>query len=73
MKGLKLSCDGSFSPSTGVKTGKIKADLKHDIATITTDCDLNMAGPLVQGAMVIGHNGWLAGYQVIWGGKRMVT
>jgi len=74
MKGLKLSCDGSFSPSTGVKTGKIKADLKHDIATITADCDLNMAGPLVQGAMVIGRNGWLAGYQMAFDtGKTKLT
>jgi len=64
VKGLKVSCDGNFSPSTGVKNGKIKADLRHDIATVSADCDLNMSGPLLQGAVVIGHNGWLAGYQM---------
>jgi len=64
MKGLKLTFDSSFSPDTGAKTGKIKADLKHDVATISADCDINMAGPLINAAAVIGHKGWLAGYQM---------
>ena len=36
-------------------------DFKHDSVTINGDMDLNMGGPLVNAAAVIGHNGWLAG------------
>lgn len=41
----------------------MKADFKHDAVTLNADVDLNAAGPLVNAAAVIGHNGWLAGYQ----------
>jgi len=64
MKGLKLTFDSTFSPDTGAKTGKIKADLKHDVAAISADCDVNMGGPLINASAVIGHKGWLAGYQM---------
>merc|ERR1712027_110537 len=45
------------------KTGKIKAEYKHDLVTLNSDVDLNLGGPLVNASAVIGHQGWLAGYQ----------
>ena len=45
------------------KSGKIKAEYKHDLVTINSDVDLNLGGPLVNASAVIGHQGWLAGYQ----------
>ncbi len=64
-KGLKLTLDSSFSPATGAKSGKLKAELKHEAGcTLTSDVDLNLGGPMVNAAAVIGHNGWLAGYQM---------
>ena len=44
--------------------GKVKADLKHDACTLTSDVDLNLGGPMVNASAVIGHKGWLAGYQM---------
>ena len=31
--------------------------------TLNSDVDLNLGGPLVNASAVIGHQGWLAGYQ----------
>jgi len=64
VKGLKLTFDSAFSPQTGAKSGKVKAEYKHDMCTANADVDLNMGGPMVNAAAVVGHNGWLAGYQM---------
>jgi len=64
VKGLKLTFDSSFSPATCVKKGKIKAEYKHDAMSVNADVDMCPSGPLVNAAAVIGHNGWLAGYQM---------
>ncbi|TRY80737.1 hypothetical protein TCAL_04340 [Tigriopus californicus] len=64
MKGLKLTLDSSFSPATGSKNGKIKAEYKHDTLAAQADMDMNMGGPLVNASLVLGHQGWLAGYQM---------
>ena len=64
VQGLKLTLDSSFSPATGAKAGKVKAELKHDCCTLNSDVDLNLGGPMVNASAVIGHNGWLAGYQM---------
>ena len=44
--------------------GKVKADLKHSACTLTGDVDLNLGGPMVNASAVVGHKGWLAGYQM---------
>jgi len=64
LKGLKLTFDSTFAPQTGAKTGLIKAEYKHDLVTLCSDVDINLAGPLVNAAATIGHQGWLAGYQL---------
>merc|ERR1711881_598149 len=64
LSGLKLTFDSTFSPQSGAKSGKIKAEYKHDLVTLNTDVDINLGGPLVNASAVIGHQGWLAGYQL---------
>jgi len=61
MPGLKVSLDTSFAPSTGSKSGKLKTEYKHDTATVTADMDLGLT--TVNGSVVVGHKGWLLGYQ----------
>lgn len=63
-KGLKLTLDTSLAPQTGKKSAVAKATFKHDTATVNADVNLDPAGPVVQGAMVAGYQGWLAGYQM---------
>jgi voltage-dependent anion channel protein 2 len=64
IKGAKLVFDSTFSPQSGAKNGKIKADYKHDMVTVAADMDLNLGGPVVNASAVVGHQGWLAGYQM---------
>jgi len=64
LKGLKLTFDSTFAPQTGAKTGLIKAEYKHDLVTLCSDVDINLGGPLINAAATVGHQGWLAGYQL---------
>jgi len=61
LPGLKVSLDTSFAPSTGSKSGKLKTEYKHDTATVTADMDLGLSA--INGSVVVGHKGWLLGYQ----------
>jgi len=63
LKGLKVTFDSTFLPASGAKSSKIKAEYKHCCMTLNSDTDMNRGGPLVNAAAVIGHKGWLAGYQ----------
>ncbi|KAK5641326.1 hypothetical protein RI129_009873 [Pyrocoelia pectoralis] len=63
LKGLKLSADCTFAPQTGNKTGRVKSAFQNDLTSVNCDVDLDMAGPLIQASAVVGHQGWLAGYQ----------
>jgi len=74
LKGLKLTFDSTFSPQTGAKSGKVKAEYKHDLVTVNSDVDINLGGPLVNASAVVGHKGWLAGYQLAFDtGKSKLT
>merc|ERR1711915_13887 len=61
LPGLKVTLDTAFSPSTGSKSGKLKTEYKHDAATVTADMDLGLSA--INASAVVGHKGWLAGYQ----------
>jgi len=61
LPGLKLALDTSFAPSTGAKSGKLKADYLHDTAAFNCDLDLGLTN--LNASAVVGHKGWLAGYQ----------
>merc|ERR1712098_128383 len=70
--GLKLALDTSFAPSTGSKSGKLKTEYKHEAATFTADMDLGLSA--INATAVVGHKGWLAGYQTCFDlGKSAIT
>ena len=59
--GLKLSLVTNFAPRTGAKSGSLKTEYKHEAATVTADMDLGLSA--INATAVVGHKGWLAGYQ----------
>ena len=61
-KGLKTTLCTSFSPSTGKKSATLKTAYKRDYVHLNLDSNCNLS-PVVQGAAVVGYEGWLAGYQ----------
>lgn len=63
-RGLKLTFDSSFSPNTGKKNAKIKTGYKREHINLGCDVDFDIAGPSIRGALVLGYEGWLAGYQM---------
>jgi voltage-dependent anion channel protein 2 len=71
-KGLKLTLDTKFAPSTGSKSGALKAEFKHDTACVNADMDLSLSA--VNASAVVGYNSWLAGYQTTFDiGKSAIT
>jgi voltage-dependent anion channel protein 2 len=58
---FKLSLDTNFAPATGSKGGRVKAEYKHDTAALNADMDLGLSA--LNASAVVGHKGWLAGYQ----------
>uniref|UniRef100_A0A8C6N7R7 Non-selective voltage-gated ion channel VDAC1 n=1 Tax=Melopsittacus undulatus TaxID=13146 RepID=A0A8C6N7R7_MELUD len=63
-RGLKLTFDSSFSPNTGKKSAKVKTGYKREHINLGCDMDFDIAGPSIRGALVVGYEGWLAGYQM---------
>ncbi|XP_074080551.1 non-selective voltage-gated ion channel VDAC1-like [Macrotis lagotis] len=63
-RGLKLTFDSSFSSKTEKKSAKIKSGYKREHINLGCDMDLDISGPLIRGAVVLGYEGWLAGYQM---------
>lgn len=63
-QGLKLAFDTSFAPQTGKKSGKVKTGYKNDYVNLNCDVDFDFSGPTVNGAAVLGYNGFLGGYQM---------
>ena len=63
---LKLTFDSSFSPNTEEEKGiaKIKTGYKREHINLGCDVDFDIAGPSIRGALVLGYEGWLAGYQM---------
>ncbi len=45
------------------KTAVLKTAYKHDKFLLNTDVDLDVNGPVVHNSLVVGHLGWLLGYQ----------
>ncbi len=41
----------------------LKTAYKHDKFSANTDVDLDLAGPVIHNSVVIGHLGWLLGFQ----------
>ncbi|RWS12547.1 voltage-dependent anion-selective channel-like protein [Dinothrombium tinctorium] len=64
MKGVKVGLNGSFAPQSGKKTGNFKSAFKHEFVHVNGDVDMDYAGVLLHGAVVLGYQGWLAGAQL---------
>jgi len=64
VQGLKLSFDGSFAPQTGAKNGLFAAAYSHERVRLDGNSTIDLAGPKLNASAVVGHQGWLAGYQV---------
>jgi len=72
LPGLKVALDSKFSPSSGCKGGKISAEYKHETATVCADMDLGLSA--INASAVMGHKGWLAGYNTTFDiGKSTLT
>ena len=54
MSGLKLTLEMQVNPDTGSKNGKLKAELKTAAALLSLDTDLNLSGPIINTAAVLG-------------------
>lgn len=65
-QGFKLVFDASLAPNTGKKTADLRTAFTHDKAHIETNIGFDAAGPILNGAVVVGHQGWLAGYQYVY-------
>lgn len=61
LKGMKLTFCTSFCPSSGKKSGTLKAAYKCDYTHMNLDTDFNFAGPTLKGSAVFGYEGWLGG------------
>merc|ERR1711910_221679 len=71
--GLKLTLDSSFKPDTGAKSGKLKADYKHEKLVFGADMNLS-SSPLVNISASVGHGAYALGYQTAFdAGKSALT
>lgn len=64
LEGLKTTFVSSFNPSTAKKKGTMKTSYKNDYVSGDINVDLAYAGPTINGSLVCGYKGWLAGYQM---------
>jgi len=64
VKGSKIACETAYAPASGKKTGRVKAAYKAANINSNVDVDFNFAGPTVNGAVVLGHYGFFAGYHL---------
>lgn len=72
LPGLKVCLDTKFAPASGSKGGKVSAEYKHETATLCADMDLGLSA--INTSAVVGHKGWLAGYNTTFDiGKSTLT
>ncbi len=48
------------------KTADLRTTFVHDKAQVETNIGFDAAGPILNGSIVLGHQGWLAGYQYVY-------
>jgi len=65
LPGLKLTAESQFNPDSGKKSGKLKTQYKMTNACVDAVLDGgDESNILVNGSLVLGYQGWLAGYQI---------
>lgn len=52
------------------KTGRFKSAYSHERVRLDGDVNVDLAGPLINASAVIGHQGWLAGYQLAFDSQK---
>ncbi|KAL3274307.1 hypothetical protein HHI36_015710 [Cryptolaemus montrouzieri] len=52
-----------FRTDSASKSGALKTAFQNEYVALNADADLNVNGPIIQASAVVGHQGWLAGYQ----------
>ena len=52
------------------KTAELRTAYTHDKAHIETNVAFDNAGPILNGAIVLGYQNWLAGYQYVFNTAR---
>jgi len=65
-KGFKVTFDGSIIPNTGKKTADLRTTYVHDKAQVETNIGFDATGPILNGSVVLGHQGWSTGYQYVY-------
>jgi len=65
-QGFKIVFDGTLVPNTGKKTADLRTTYVHDKAQVETNIGSDATGPILNGSIVLGHQGWLAGYQYVY-------
>jgi len=48
------------------KTADLRTTFVHDKAQVETNIGSDATGPILNGSVVLGHQGWLAGYQYVY-------
>ena len=86
VNGLSLTLDSTYSPDTGSKNGRLKAEFASPAVLMALDTDLNLSGPVINTSAVLGHKvrervhdppvnyfydqGWLAGLQMAYDSSK---
>ena len=55
LEGLSLTLDSTYSPDTGSKNGRLKAEFASPAVLMALDTDLNLSGPVINTSAVLGH------------------
>jgi voltage-dependent anion channel protein 2 len=56
------------------RPAELRTAYTHDKAHVESDVTFDSAGPLLNGAVVLGHQGWLVGYQYVFNtAKSLLT
>ena len=55
LDGLSLTLDSTYSPDTGSKNGRLKAEFASPAVLMALDTDLNLSGPVINTSAVLGH------------------
>jgi len=64
LKGLKIVLDSSYAPIIGKRSGKLRSEFRHDKASLSSEIKLDgTGGTILNGAIVVGHENFYAGYQ----------
>ncbi|XP_058507670.1 voltage-dependent anion-selective channel protein 2-like isoform X1 [Solea solea] len=70
IKGLMLSLNTTFSPKTGMKSGKVTMAYKHKYVNLGCDVDFPFATSSIHA--VVGYKGWISGYRMRFDRLEMV-